>query len=77
MESQEYAERPKDDELWMEMIERQQKEGNNQEGYRRELLRSLPDEQKQEKEQERGDAFDSLLAEASQRGRQPENELER
>ena len=67
---QEYAERPKDDELWHEMIERQLKEGNNQEGYRRELLRSLPDEQK-DKEQERGDAFDSLLAKPPSVGGNP------
>lgn len=60
--SQEYAERPKEGELWHEMIERQQREGNKQEGYIRELLRSLPDEQQQDKgDRERGDIppFDS------------------
>ena len=46
----EYAERPKEGELWREMIERQQREGNKQEGYIRELLRSLPNEQQQDKE---------------------------
>lgn len=61
---QEYAERPKEGELWHEMIERQQKEGSNQNGYLRELLRSLPDEQQKDKERGRGDnsPFDPLLA---------------
>jgi hypothetical protein len=77
---QEYAERPKEGELWHQLIERQQKEGGNQDGYLRERLRSLPDEQQKDKEQERGDSspFDSspvaemqsyyaMIREASQR----------
>ncbi|HEY7328615.1 MAG TPA: hypothetical protein VH592_13305 [Gemmataceae bacterium] len=48
--SQEYAERPKEGELWQQMIERQQKEGSNRGGYARELLRSLPEEQGKDKE---------------------------
>lgn len=78
--SQEYAERPKEGELWQQMIERQQKEGGNQNGYLRELLRSLPDEQQKDKERGRGDnspfdppltsemqSYDAMIREASQR----------
>lgn len=77
---QEYAERPKEGELWQQMIERQQKEGGNQNGYLRELLRSLPDEQQKDKERGRGDSspfdpaltaemqsYDAMIREASQR----------
>jgi hypothetical protein len=81
-QGQEYAERPKEGELWQQMIERQQREGSNRGGYARELLRSLPEEEQKDKERgERGETsppFDSLmagaqsyqdlLAEASQRG---------
>ena len=76
---QEYAERPRDGELWREMIERQRREGTNQGDDRRELLRSLPQEQKQDKG--RGDithpeplmadafpqSYEELLRQASQR----------
>lgn len=67
--SEEYAEGPREGELWQEMIERQQREGNNKDGYLRELMRSLPDEQQQEK-RERSDSFEEILAQASQLGRQ-------
>jgi hypothetical protein len=50
-ESSEFAEQPKEGELWQEMIARQRSEGNAQPGYLRGILRSLPDEQKQEKEE--------------------------
>jgi hypothetical protein len=54
--SQEYAERPKEGELWQEMVHRQQRDGSNQGGFSRELMRSLPDEEQKEKEgPERGD----------------------
>jgi hypothetical protein len=52
---QEYAERPKEGEQWHEMILRQQREGNPESGYSRELLRSLPLEQQQNKDMERSD----------------------
>lgn len=75
--SQEYAERPKEGELWREMIERQQREGNTQGGNWRELLRSLPQEQQQDKERGgRGDtspfgpAQPQLTAEVSQQSYQ-------
>ena len=42
------AERPRDGESWREMIERQQREDSNRGGFSRDLLRSLPDEQRQE-----------------------------
>lgn len=77
---QEYAERPKEGELWHQMIERQLKEGGNQNGYLRELLRSLPDEQQKDKERGRGDSspfdsspvaemqsYDAMIRAASQR----------
>ena len=67
--SQEYAERPKEGELWQQMIERQQRESSNRGGYLRELLRSLPDDQQQDRERggDRTLLFDSgqLMAEAS------------
>jgi hypothetical protein len=60
---QEYAERPKEGEGWRGMIERQQREGNAQGGNWRELLRSLPQEQQQEKERGgRGDISPSGTA---------------
>jgi hypothetical protein len=56
------AERPKEGELWREMIERQRKEGTDRDGSSRELLRSLPLEQKQERNQERSNVhFDQPL----------------
>jgi hypothetical protein len=76
---QEYAERPKEGELWQEMIERQRREGNNQSGDWRELLRSLPQEQQKDNGRGRGDltidpalmaeipSFEDMLREASQR----------
>lgn len=91
--SQEYAERPKEGELWKEMIERQQREDSNRGGNWRELLRSLPDEQQKEKGPGRGDnihtveplmadtfpqSYAEMLREASQRAAPDQSqELER
>src|SRR5690242_3123084 len=82
----EIAEKPRDGESWRGMVERQQKEGTNLGGYSRELLRSLPAEQKQDKDQRgRGSLdeapntvvaeglhpdFQQLLRDASQRAGQ-------
>jgi hypothetical protein len=56
------AERPKEGELWHEMIQRQQKEGNDRNSSSRELLRSLPLEQQQERKQEKSNVqFDQPL----------------
>lgn len=89
-QGQEYAEKPREEEKWQDMIRRQQREGNKEEGYWHELLRSLPDEQ--QKGQERGDvtqglgqeqfvaeaSYEEILHEASQRAvPQQERELER
>jgi len=89
-QGQEYAERPKEGELWQQMIERQQREGSNWGGYARELLRSLPEEEQKDKERgERGDiapgqfplmaeefppSYQEMLREASQRA-MPEQDL--
>lgn len=86
----EYAEKPQEGEKWQDMIRRQEREGNKEEGYWRELLRSLPDEQQKEKErggvtQEFGQeqfvaeaSYAEILREASQRAvPEQERELER
>ena len=44
------AEQPKGGEGWSGMVERQQREGTNKGGFSRELMRSLPAEQKGQKE---------------------------
>jgi hypothetical protein len=45
----ELAERPRDGEGWSGMIQRQEKEGTNKGGFSRELMRSLPDDQREDK----------------------------
>jgi len=47
---QEFAELPREGESWQQMIERQKLEQTNKGGYSRELFRSLPVDQQQEKE---------------------------
>jgi hypothetical protein len=62
---QEYAERPREGEQWREMIERQRREGTNQGDGQRELFRSLPREQQQDKGRGEVIHLEPLLADTS------------
>jgi hypothetical protein len=80
-ESQQFAEAPRNGEGWTDMIQRQREQGNPTSGYSRELLRSLPLEQRDPPS--RGDnltpdpqpemqmsAYDAALMDASRVGGQ-------